>query len=107
MRPGRKSVLQVPFGDVKPRVTVAVNTPATAPKSVRGAHTDNARKAYVGLLYFRLPEDESTGGDLEIFRWKDGVTPKPWAVAADPSEVERVKTIEVTWRKTKGDGPSD
>lgn len=84
----------VTFDEVKPRVTVAVNTPATALKSVRGAHTDNARKAYVGLLYFRLPEDESTGGDLEIFRWKDGAARQPWAVAADPAAVECIKTIE-------------
>lgn len=80
--------------DMKPRVTVAVNTPATAIKSVRGVHTDNARKAYVGLLYFRLPEDDSTGGDLEIFRWKEGARRSSWPVAADPAAVELVKTIE-------------
>lgn len=53
---------EVTTDDVVPRVTVAVNTPVLEQSSVRGAHTDNMRKAYVGLMYFRLPEDDSTGG---------------------------------------------
>lgn len=83
----------VSFEDVVPRVTVAVNTPVTQVSSVRGAHTDNVRKAYVGLLYFRLPQDDSTGGDLEIFKWKAGAKERDWAVKADLDEVDLMETI--------------
>lgn len=81
------------FDEVKPRVTVAVNTPVKKMSSVRGPHTDNLRKAYVGLLYFRLPEDDSTGGDLEIYRWKNGEPKKHWPVAVDGQDVEQESTI--------------
>lgn len=84
----------VPFAEVIPRVTVAVNTPVTEVSSVRGAHTDNIRKAYVGLLYFRLPGDDSTGGNLEVSKWKDGVAPRDWATAAKPEEVDILETVE-------------
>lgn len=84
----------VSFDEVKPRVTLAVNTPVKKSTSVRGPHTDHVRKAYVGLLYFRLPEDDSTGGDLEIFQWKDGQPKSHWPVAVDGDDVEQVKTIE-------------
>ena len=83
----------VGFDEVVPRVTVAVNTPVTKVNSVRGPHTDNRRKAYVGLLYFRLPEDDSTGGDLEIYRWKNGEAKTHWPVKADADDVELVETL--------------
>lgn len=84
----------VGFEEVKPRVTVAANTPVRKVSSVRGPHTDNLRKAYVGLLYFRLPADDSTGGDLELFRWKDNQAKSHWPVAVDRNDVERVDTFE-------------
>lgn len=84
----------VGFDEIVPRVTVAVNTPVKEVSSVRGAHTDAIRKAYVGLLYFRLPEDDSTGGDLEIFKWKDGVKQEDWAVKVDRRKVDLLETIE-------------
>ncbi len=83
----------ISFEDVKPRVTVAVNTPVKKSSSVRGPHTDHMRKAYVGLLYFRLPEDDSTGGDLEVFKWKNGEPKSHWPVAVDGNDVEQFATF--------------
>jgi hypothetical protein len=51
---------------------IAVNTPAhTGGTSVRPAHLDRTDKIFVGLLYLRLPEDDSKGADLEFLRPKD------------------------------------
>lgn len=83
----------VATSDVIPRVTVAVNTPVLEQSSVRGAHTDNMRKAYVALMYFRDPADDSSGGDLEVFKWKDGVPRTEWVVEAPRDQVEVVETI--------------
>ena len=46
-----------------------INTPLTKPARVRGPHLDNPRELYGGMLYMRLAEDDSTGGDLQIYRW--------------------------------------
>ncbi|WGI21823.1 2OG-Fe(II) oxygenase [Amylibacter sp. IMCC11727] len=80
--------------DVKARSTVGINTPVTEVSSVRGAHTDSIRKAYVGLLYFRHENDDSTGGDLEIFNWKDDASRSEWPVSVDRDLLNLVNTIE-------------
>jgi len=51
-----------------------VNSPVTRPSSVRGSHVDRPYKLFVALLYFRHPEDRSSGGDLRIERLR---TPGP------------------------------
>jgi hypothetical protein len=46
---------------------IALNTPAlSGGTSVRPPHLDRTDKLFVGLLYLRLPEDDSTGADLEL-----------------------------------------
>lgn len=51
---------------------IAVNTPAlTAGTSVRTPHLDRPDKLFVGLLYLRLPEDDSNGADLELLAHSD------------------------------------
>lgn len=46
---------------------IALNTPALTPgTSVRPPHLDRLDKLFVGLLYLRLPQDDSTGADLQI-----------------------------------------
>jgi hypothetical protein len=85
---------QVADTDILARATVAVNTPVTAPASVRGPHVDNRWKAYVGLYYVRQPGDDSEGGDLTIYRWKPGAKVSPWTMKADPAQVEEVTTIK-------------
>ncbi|MEQ8665141.1 MAG: hypothetical protein RIC16_05395 [Rhodospirillales bacterium] len=55
--------------DVRLNVHFAVNTPVTEPTRVRARHVDDPTKLFSALLYMRAPEDDSTGGDLEICRW--------------------------------------
>lgn len=45
-----------------------VNSPVTAPSSVRVPHVDNPFKLFAGILYFRRADDTSTGGDLNLYR---------------------------------------
>ena len=52
--------------------------------SVRSAHVDLPRKT--GLFYLRHPEDTATGGDLERYRFKDGV---PYGFRDNPRPVPR------------------
>jgi hypothetical protein len=43
-----------------------INTPST----VKSLHLDDSKELYAGLFYLRDPRDSSSGGDLEIYRWK-------------------------------------
>jgi len=45
-----------------------VNTPVTTPSTVRGPHVDKPYKLFAALLYFRLPDDRSVGGNLVLER---------------------------------------
>lgn len=58
--------------DVMMDVQFGVNSPVTAPTTVRGPHVDNNHKLFAGLLYFRLPEDDAEGGDLSLCRFRGG-----------------------------------
>ena len=55
--------------DVQP----GINSPVTEESSVIGPHVDNKKEIYAGLLYMRLDEDDSEGGDLEIYRHLDDI----------------------------------
>ncbi|HSA82194.1 MAG TPA: 2OG-Fe(II) oxygenase [Geminicoccaceae bacterium] len=57
-------------GDVMMDVQFGVNSPVTAPTTVRGPHVDNNHKLFAGLLYFRLPQDDAEGGDLCLYRFR-------------------------------------
>ena len=51
-----------------------VNTPIKgSASSVRGPHVDSTRKAWFALFYLR-DEEESEGGDLELYRLRPGET---------------------------------
>ncbi|MCV9962230.1 hypothetical protein OIU34_09995 [Pararhizobium sp. BT-229] len=80
--------------DIVGRVTLGVNTPVTERVSVRGPHVDSPRKAYVGLLYVRHPDDKSEGGDLAVYRWKAGARRDPWTAKANPDDVEQVGLVK-------------
>jgi len=79
--------------NVQGRATLALNTPVREMTSVRGPHVDSPHKCYVGLFYLRHPADCSTGGALELFRWKSGRIRKPWAAKIAEEDVEVVETI--------------
>jgi len=79
--------------DVQGRATLALNTPVRQVTSVRGPHVDSPHKCYVGLFYLRHPADRSTGGALELFRWKPGRVRKPWAAKIAADDVEVIETV--------------
>lgn len=58
----------------------------------KGPHVDREHALYAGLLYFRLDGDDSTGGDLEIQRFK-GV-PRFEAGTNNEIPVDRVETVK-------------
>ncbi len=57
--------------DIQLDCQFGINCPVDSPSSVRGPHIDSANKLFAGLLYFRHPDDDSTGGDLEMYRYRD------------------------------------
>lgn len=62
-----------PFSSMGLEAQLAVNTPAlVSGTTVKVPHVDWFAKLFVGLLYLRLPEDDSIGGDLELYRVTDG-----------------------------------
>ncbi len=72
---------------------IAINTPVTGKSgSVRVAHVDDPRKMYGALLYFRKDEDDSLGGDLELYRYKND-TYKFYGQHVDEKYVEVIKTV--------------
>jgi hypothetical protein len=63
-----------PDADVLLDFMIAVNTPVVgSSSSVRGGHVDLPNKLFTALFYLRAPEDDSTGGDLILYRFRDGV----------------------------------
>jgi hypothetical protein len=72
---------------------VGINTPSTRLSSVRRVHTDAPDELFAALVYFRREEDSVTGGDLEIFRWKDQRKRLFVGSEVDESDAERVHTV--------------
>ena len=73
---------------------IEINTPVTAgPSSSRGPHLDTPNRLFTCLFYLRHPDDDAVGGDLELFRWKDGPVPDFDAFQFPPDVVERVATV--------------
>jgi hypothetical protein len=79
--------------DVLLEAQAAVNTPVTGPaSSVRRGHLDYPNKLFVGLYYLRHPDDDSTGGDLELYRYRPG-RPVFDGHEIDDRYIEVVKTV--------------
>lgn len=81
--------------DVLIDTMISANTPVTTtPSSIRRGHIDLPDKLFAGLFYMRHPQDTSTGGDLEIYRFKKG---KPYGFnncEIKDKYIEHVKTIK-------------
>jgi hypothetical protein len=71
-----------------------LNTPVTgAPSSVRGAHLDLPNRLFTGLFYLRKPEDDTPGGDLRLFRFRNGRPSNLTDYEIPDSLVEPVRTV--------------
>ncbi len=81
--------------DVLMDAQICINAPVTAqPEPIKPPHVDRPQVLFVGLFYLRRPDDESIGGDLEIFRFKQG---KPYGFRGqfiDHQYVERIGTVK-------------
>lgn len=81
--------------DVLLDALISINTPViTKPTAVRRAHVDLPDKLFAGLFYMRDPQDTSTGGELKIYKFKNG---KPCGFRKYESAdryVEYVKTVK-------------
>ena len=53
---------------------ISVNSPVFSVNSVRECHVDSGNKLYSGLFYLRQDNDFSNGGDLQLCKWKDGIS---------------------------------
>ncbi|HEY0144311.1 MAG TPA: hypothetical protein VGF48_25725 [Thermoanaerobaculia bacterium] len=71
---------------------ITYGSPVTQPTRCHPVHVDRPVALYAGLLYFRRDDDDSTGGDLELYRFKG---PRAYDAMriVDDALVERVKTI--------------
>jgi hypothetical protein len=58
------------FRDIALECQIAYSSPVTRASRFLGPHVDREVALFAGLLYFRLEEDDSTGGDLEFYRFK-------------------------------------
>ncbi|CAL6331120.1 unnamed protein product [Bathycoccus prasinos] len=83
---------------------IAMNTPVRRQgTTVRGEHVDHLNEVYAGLLYFRSPDDTSSGGSLEILECVRGKTCKKipktdhrsrsWQVQFNPKDMRTVAEV--------------
>ena len=72
---------------------ICLNSPVVGgPSSVRRAHVDDPHKLFTGIYYLRDPDDTSTGGDLEFYRFKGRTRFR--IAEVDDRHVQVVKTIK-------------
>jgi hypothetical protein len=94
LRTGVRHVDREQDTDVLLDAMLAINTPVVgAPSSVRGPHVDLPNKLFSGLFYMRHHDDRSTGGDLELFRFRHRQPGGFVGCEVEPAYVELVKTI--------------
>ena len=80
-------------GDIALDCQIDINTPTTRKSSVRRVHTDAPDEVFAMLFYLRREDDTSTGGDLEICRWKHGRAHRFVGSEIDESDAECVYTV--------------
>ncbi len=69
------------------------HSPVTEVSVARGPHVDNPAKMFSALLYFRADDDDSSGGDYELYRPAGKLYPRRGYKSIDPHRVERVKSL--------------
>lgn len=96
MRPGGRGDPLAPGADVSMECQFYANY-SRAARTVRGPHIDRPSELFAALLYFRQPDDDSTGADLDICEADESIYSRPAAVRIDelPAEVcgHRVRVV--------------
>ncbi len=75
---------------------ISGNTPVRDASSVKTIHIDSEHKLFTGLLYLRTPNDDSTGGNLNIMRFRGDLTRAERARRFDGMFVADAKTQYVS-----------
>ncbi|MEA1673366.1 2OG-Fe(II) oxygenase [Nitrospirillum sp. BR 11163] len=71
-----------------------INTPVRGqPSSSRGPHLDTPNRLFSCLFYMRAPDDDAPGGDLVLYRWRDGPRGRIADYALPETAVEAVLTV--------------
>ncbi len=92
MRVGRHGVDRFDEADILLGASITANTPVTGESSrLRGPHVDQPDELYNSLLYLRDPEDASTGGELELYRFTGRKSFR--ATEIDDARVEKFATV--------------
>jgi len=100
LRPGIRKINTPQDSDMRLDAQICMNTPVLEePSAVRRGHIDAENKLYFGLLYLRHPEDDSTGGDLELYRYRAGM-PQPGMFNDREISDKRVGKIYKAWSLT-------
>ncbi|MGE7387932.1 hypothetical protein ACQKM2_20890 [Streptomyces sp. NPDC004126] len=73
LRVGRRNRDAFETHDILLDCTAVINSAVTGrPSAYRGPHVDKPHKLFGGLFYMRLPEDDATGGDLVLYKYRPG-----------------------------------
>lgn len=77
--------------DIRLDCQFVMNTPVTAKTSVKTPHVDLCDKIFSALFYFRDPADTTSGGDLDVYRWRHA--PRFIKHRSLDRDVQLVKTV--------------
>ncbi len=83
-----------PFADIALDCQPCWGAPVTRACSSDPCHIDRPVALFAGLLYCRLPNDDSAGGDLELYRFRGAERRYDATRHVDAALVEPVKRIE-------------
>lgn len=73
LRVGRRNHDTFDTHDILMDCTAVINSPVTGrPSAYRGPHIDKPYKLFGGLYYMKLPQDDATGGHLELYKYREG-----------------------------------
>lgn len=74
---------------------IGTNTPTlNKPSSVREGHLDDPKKLYGALLYLRLPDDDSEGADLVLYKYRDPSKKKFFGQAIGKKYIEEIGRVK-------------
>jgi len=63
------------------------------PWSHRASHVDAGNRLFSALFYLRAPDDETTGGGLDLFRYKNGPPDKIDVFELGDDLIEKIATV--------------
>ena len=82
-----------PFADAALDCQLTWGSPVTEATRCHPVHVDRQVALYAGLLYFRRGDDDSHGGDLELYRFRGAARAYDVNRFVDDALVEKVKII--------------